>query len=104
MRLGERLREIRNSKNLTQAKLANMIHSSAVNISKYERGITEPSVETLRLLTIALDTTADYLIGVSEKTKKSSVYTALFEKTEDFSEEEIKKLLEYAAFLEAGRK
>lgn len=61
----QRLKEIRTAKGLTQPKLAKLIQSTDRNISNYETGYSLPSVPVLLNLSIALSTSVDYLLGLS---------------------------------------
>ena len=65
MTFGERLREIRKQCNLTQTELADRIKLSTANISKYEKGALEPSLDTLIAISSALNVSIDYLLGIN---------------------------------------
>lgn len=60
-----RLKEMRIAKGLTQPNLAKLIKSTDRNISNYETGYSLPSVKVLLNLSIALSTSVDYLLGLS---------------------------------------
>jgi transcriptional regulator with XRE-family HTH domain len=60
--IGETVRELRVSKNLTQEELAEKCDTSAVYISEIERGIKNPSVNTLMVISSALDIKLSNLI------------------------------------------
>src|SRR5262249_8486806 len=62
---GERLREIRESRGLTQRQLAEICHIGINQLHRYENGKTEPSATTLALIARALNVTTDYLLGLS---------------------------------------
>src|SRR5690625_3742491 len=61
----QRLKKMRLSKGLTQPKLAKLVKSTDRNISNYETGYSLPSVPVLLNLSIALSTSVDYLLGLS---------------------------------------
>ncbi len=61
--LGERVRELREKRALSQRKLAELIGTSAGLISFIERDKNKPSCEIIRRLAIVLGTSADYLIS-----------------------------------------
>lgn len=61
-----RIREIRKSKNLSQAKLANILDVSASTIGMYEQGRRKPDKDMLLKLAQVLDVSVDYLIGASD--------------------------------------
>ncbi|MCL4248315.1 MAG: helix-turn-helix domain-containing protein [Anaerolineae bacterium] len=63
----DRLRELRKGKGLSQEALAEQLGlSGAKEIWRYENGETEPLGEKVRLLAMALETSADYLLGLTD--------------------------------------
>lgn len=63
----DRLRELRERKGLSLDALAEMLGSSgAKDIWRYETGKTEPGGEKVRQLALALETSADYLLGLTD--------------------------------------
>lgn len=71
---GNRLREIREKRGLSQVKLVKMIAKIGViqdyksdTVGKYERGERLPSAYKLRDICVALNVSADYLLGLSDK-------------------------------------
>lgn len=63
MIIGERVKEARANKNLTQEELGNMIGVSKVSICGYETGNRTPTMAMFLKLADALDVTVDYLLG-----------------------------------------
>ena len=61
---GNRLRQLRKEKNLTQQQLAELIGIKNGVISFYELGDRIPSPAVLRKLALALHVTTDYLLGI----------------------------------------
>lgn len=61
---GERLKEIRIMKNLTQKQLALMINSTERGVQRYESGERKPNFEVIIALCKALEVSADYLLGL----------------------------------------
>lgn len=61
---GDRLRQLRKDRNLTQQQLAELIGVKNSVISFYEVGERIPSPEVLRKLALALHVTSDYLLGI----------------------------------------
>lgn len=61
-----RLKSVRRSKRLTQQDLADRLGVSKGTISAYEQGLSYPSLETLVKICDILDTSADYLLGISD--------------------------------------
>lgn len=79
---GERVREIRKLRGLTQGELADHIGVSRPQFSNLERGATDTSLRSLVCLAQALGCTTDYLLGLSDSPfaniqTNSHVYEAL---------------------------
>lgn len=69
MTFGQRLRELRKSKNLSQEELGKVIHVSKVSISGYENDTREPGQEALKSLASYFNVTTDYLLGTNSTPK-----------------------------------
>lgn len=65
--LGKRIKESREKAKLTQPDLAKMVGSTDRNISNYETGYSYPSVKVLYHISVALETSADYLLGLTDQ-------------------------------------
>ena len=55
VKFGERLKAARTAKHMSQQKLADVIGKSLNTVGLYERGLRQPSLETLCLLADTLD-------------------------------------------------
>ena len=66
---GERLKNARKSRNLSQEEVALELNISRSNISKYENEELEPNLQTLKELCKIYETSADYIIGLVQKPK-----------------------------------
>ncbi len=64
--MAKRIKELRNEKKLQQKELAEKIGVKQNSISRYESGIFVPSMEVLVHLAQVLDTTTDYLLGLTD--------------------------------------
>lgn len=62
---GNRLREAREQRGLSQRELAQLCNMGEVQIHRYEAEKTDPSSKHLRVMAEALGVTADYLLGLS---------------------------------------
>lgn len=75
--IGKRIKEIRIEKGLKQDYLAQKLKINRPNISKYETGETAIPLDILKEISKTLDTSTDYLLGITNcKTPKSN-YRAL---------------------------
>lgn len=63
MIIGERIKEARKKKNLSQQQLGDMLGVSKVSICGYENGVRIPTIENFVQLLDILDLSADYLLG-----------------------------------------
>ena len=64
--LGNKIRELRIEKNLTQPALAMAIGVSKGVLSFWENDINEPKASNLKALCQVLDVSADYLLGLED--------------------------------------
>lgn len=70
MNLSEKIKKLRINRNLTQEDIALKLHVSRQTVSKWEQGINEPSLETLKELAVILD--VELLELISDETIKPS--------------------------------
>jgi transcriptional regulator with XRE-family HTH domain len=63
MSFGKKLRECRDTKNLSQSQLAEEVGVHQNVISRYERGDITPSIDVVSKIADALEVSVDYLIG-----------------------------------------
>jgi len=61
--LGQKLKELRNSRNLTAREVAEAVGLTRNAIINYESDTREPSLQILKKLCDFFDVSADYLIG-----------------------------------------
>lgn len=66
MVIAERIENLREIRGLKQYQLAEKIGVTRATMCKYERGTNIPNAEIVAKLAVALDTTADYLCGLSD--------------------------------------
>lgn len=66
----DHLKILRKQKNLSQQRLADVLHISQQSVYKYENDITTPDIETLVNMADFFDTSVDYLIGYTDISHK----------------------------------
>ncbi|MCL1901009.1 MAG: helix-turn-helix domain-containing protein [Firmicutes bacterium] len=66
MKFGERLRELRNEKNLTQKQLGDIFNVNRVTIVDWEIRGKQPSYEILCKLAKFFEVRTDYLLGLED--------------------------------------
>ena len=67
--IGDRIRDLRNQKRLSQTDLAKIINVSQQTVTKWETGKSEPSSSAINRLADYLDVSSDYLL-LRKKTKQ----------------------------------
>lgn len=72
--LGERIADMRNAKNMTQAELAEKLNVTTQAISKWETGAGFPDIQIIPQLADIFNTTTDILFGRTDKQQKVLVY------------------------------
>jgi len=101
-RLGERIRELRNKKGLSQTGLADKVGISYAQIGRYETKGSQPPAGTLKKIADALGSTPDFLIyGAADEKAKAKLSDAdlinQFKAIEEMDEDDrtvIKKLID----------
>ena len=66
MTIGEKLRELRLSKNLKLANLAKVINRSYQAYSQYELGKRQPSIDMIVIIAKFYGISSDYLLGLTD--------------------------------------
>lgn len=65
----DRLKEIRQDRDLQQKDIAKILKTSQVQYSRYERGIRSIPIDKLALLAKYYDVSVDYLLGLTNERK-----------------------------------
>ena len=65
--VGEKIKELRTTRNLTQSKLAEVIGVTTSAVSSYEVCARQPSYDVLVKISKFFNVTTDYLLGASDK-------------------------------------
>jgi len=101
MGFAENLKKYRTIKGMSQDELAKRINSHAVQFSRYERGLSAPSIEVVQKIAEVLEVSIDELVFGDkdqkiEQTIKDRELINLFQKVEllnDKQKETVKELL-----------
>ena len=75
--IGDQIKRIRKSKNLTQEQLGDLVGISGVAIMRYEKGQREPNKETIQKIADALETTPTQLMDwddIQREIQESDIY------------------------------
>lgn len=63
---GQRIKEIRQEKGLTQSQLAEMLSTTQSTVGKYEREEIQLTVDTIIKICKVFEVSADYLLGLED--------------------------------------
>lgn len=69
LNFGERIRNLREDRDLTQSELGAQVNMTQRKISYIERGKYEPSIDDIVSLCKFFDVSSDYLLGLNDKAK-----------------------------------
>lgn len=105
----ERLRSLRESKNLKQSELAQAFNVSQSTIAMWESGKRDPDSDSIKQIADYFNVSIDYLLGRSQFPHEGEVAAASTNgdfSYDDLSPEALKQLEEYKQFLilKYGRK
>lgn len=61
---GERIKELRESRGLSQLELAELLNTNQSQISRWEKSKNIPQTQSLEMIAEFFDVTADYILGL----------------------------------------
>ena len=99
-RFNENLKMARERKGLSQKDIAESIGVAKSTYSLYESGNREPNVQTIKKIADILSVSADELLGIDDEPQTIAAH---FD-GDEYTEEELEKIKEFAAFVKASRK
>lgn len=99
MDVGQRIRHYRKKQGITQEKLSEIAEMDSNHISRIERGEIIPALETLIKLCNGLKVTPNDLLLFEYNSPQEMLHSELADVVKNFSEEDYRKLLEYAYFI-----
>lgn len=100
------LKLLRTEKAMSQQDLADALGISKSAINMYERGERQPNFETLESIADYFNVDIDYLLGRTNKTTKiinPNTMAAHFD-GDEYTEDELDRIKEFAAFVKSSRK
>lgn len=92
--IGRRIGQFRKKKNLTQADLSELLNVSESYMSQVERGVAKVSLRRLSDIADILDVDIAFLVSEHIITTNPNINSEIFEITKDWSEKEIRFLVE----------
>lgn len=95
----DRLKELREGLDLTQAELAEKLSIGRASVSNYELGTRTPDIETLKVISNFFNVTTDYLVGNSTYKTVDEAYRfkamELGDKIDKYNNQLLKNIFEY---------
>lgn len=92
MSIGEKIKKLRQEKNVSQAELGEIVGVHEKHISRYERGISRPSVEILRKMAGYFGVSIDFIVNEDnsafDKESKDHELLDYFEEANRLEEED----------------
>lgn len=71
--IGNRIKKLREENNYTQKALADKVHTSKQNLSRYENGDVQVPLQMIKEFAIIFDVSIDYLFGNTEIKNYTSI-------------------------------
>lgn len=104
--LYKNIKRLREEKQLSQDELAKLTgYTSRSSIAKIEKGEVDLPQSKIILFANALGTSPGYLMGLTESSSPLNVHTtAAHFDGDEYTEDELKRISEFAAFVKANRK
>ncbi len=100
--IGTRLRELRNQRGLLQKEIAAHLGISQQGVARWEKGQTEPDLETVKKLAEYFNCTTDYLLGKSIVRNPIDTIAARHD-GDEFTEEELEDIEKFKEFVKMKR-
>ena len=90
--IGQKIKELRKSQKLTQTDLAALVGVQKTSISKYESGSVKIPVYMLIRISNALDTSIEYLVGITEEASSINSIDTFFKYIDNETDYVISKI------------
>ena len=102
--MGLRIKSLREEKRMPQSTLAELVgYKDKTAIAKVEAGKVDLPQSKISAFAKALNTTTSYLFADSNNDEEPQTIAAHFD-GDEYTEEELDKIKEYAAFIKSSRK
>jgi len=100
--IGQRLKKLREEKDLTQAQVAKILGVSRTTYTQYETGKSEPDLATVSKLAEIYETSVDFLLGKTDISTPIETIAAHHD-GEDWTEEELEEIERFKEFVKMKR-
>lgn len=99
--IGNKLKELRTLRGFKQTEVAERLNVSISTVQKWEQDISDPNTEKMIELVDLLDTTVDYMLGLSDQ--RSGKEFQLIEKFNSLEEDQQVEVMKYMDYLHKMR-
>ena len=96
LNIGNRIKELRRSKEITQEEFADYLGVSYQSVSRWENGVCYPDMELLPIIANFFSVTVDYLMGVDDAIEKERVNRYLDDFQTTISKGDVNSCIEIA--------
>ncbi|WP_437829026.1 helix-turn-helix domain-containing protein [Niallia taxi] len=109
MEIGKIIKKLRMKRGLSQSDLAEKINEefkTSLNkgmVSKWENGVGDPRIDTVRYLALFFNVSLDYLLGI-EKYEEDHLTIAAHHDGEEWTDEELDEIERFKEFVKSRRK
>jgi len=100
--IGNRLKQLRRSKRMTQEELAKIVSVSASSIQKWEQDIADPNTGTLIKIAETFNCSLDYLFGFQDDKRTTETFV-LLEKIESLDKHQIEEVSRFVDFIRGSK-
>lgn len=98
-KIGQKIKEVRTSENLTQEYIADTVGINTSHISNIENNKTKVSLNTLVQICNALNVSVDYILGEDLNNPSLAIDREIVRELQDFNKEKKEQLLRIAKVL-----
>jgi len=100
--IGQRLKKLREEKDLTQAQVAKILGVSRTTYTQYETGKSEPDLATVSKLAEIYETSVDFLLGKTDIPTPIETIAAHHD-GEEWTQEELEEIERFKEFVRMKR-
>lgn len=97
--IGDRLKCLRTEKGLKQSDISDLLNIKRQTYSAWERNISNPDLDAIKVLADYFDVTTDYLLGLDDKIETIAAH----HEGEDYTKEELEQIEAFKAFVRSKR-
>jgi transcriptional regulator with XRE-family HTH domain len=100
LKIGDRIKQLLETRGLTQAQLSEKSGLPPATISHFITGLRTPGTSSLRKLSDALGVTVEFLLGIAEEPKIAGDQAkVIFRNAQQLSEESLRTLANFSQML-----